>query len=79
MSGYCWPCNCCCCMLHWHQERAALEEMRANFEAQLQLARAEVAKAQVGAGAVETDKQECRFTLSCHACMPQMPPGLLRS
>jgi hypothetical protein len=34
---------------HWLQERAALEEMRVNFEAQLQLARAEVAKAQVRA------------------------------
>jgi hypothetical protein len=37
-----------CVVLRLQQERAALEEMRVNFEAQLQLARAEVAKAQVG-------------------------------
>jgi hypothetical protein len=34
------------------QERAALEEMRVNFEVQLQLARAEVAKAQVRAAQI---------------------------
>lgn len=58
--------SCMCCLsssryLPYPQERAALESMRVDFEAQLQTARAQVAKAQVSAAA------------SLHSCTGDAP------